>query len=113
MKPQCRECEYWDLREMDDASYCEHPEADGEQIFFYYPQQRRPKWCPLMPKKETKLKPGDKVVMTGKYYEGEKYAGKIWTVASVPWKVCCTEVVALEGFRGGYAVDGLRKVKHE
>ena len=66
-----------------------------------------------MPKKETKLKPGDKVVMTDKYFEGKKYAGKIWTVASVPWKVCGDEIVALEGFRGGYSVDGLRKVKHD
>ena len=49
--------------------------------------------------------------MTDKYFEGKKYAGKIWTVASVPWKVCGDEIVALEGFRGGYSVDGLRKIE--
>lgn len=57
------------------------------------------------------LKPGDKVVMNGKYFEGGVYAGRIWTVRSYPWKVCGTEVVSLEGRKGGYAVDGLEKVE--
>lgn len=61
----------------------------------------------------TELHKGDRVVMTDKYCEGENYPNKIWIVASEPWNVCGTEVVALEGFRGGYAVDGLRKVKHD
>ena len=59
------------------------------------------------------LHKGDRVVMTYKYCEGENYPNKIWIVSSEPWNVCGTQVVCLEGFRGGYAVDGLRKVKHD
>lgn len=61
----------------------------------------------------SELHKGDMVVMTDKYYESKEYPNKIWIVASEPWNVCGTQVVCLEGFQGGYAADGLRKVKHE
>ena len=48
MKPQCRKCDYYEYRYSSDEKYCNHPVADGEEIWFYYPQQRRPAWCPLM-----------------------------------------------------------------
>ena len=56
------------------------------------------------------LKPGGKVVMTDNYYVREEYRGKVWTVRSRPWKCGSNEVVLLEGYTGGYAVDGLRPV---
>lgn len=59
------------------------------------------------------LKPGDKVTMTDKYYVPEKHRGKVWTVRSRPWKCGKSEVVLLEGYVGGYAVDGLQKVEGE
>lgn len=60
------------------------------------------------------LKPGDRVVMhTCLEARNEKYAGKVWTVASEPWDLCGSEVVLLEGFRGGFATEFLRKVKEE
>lgn len=57
------------------------------------------------------LKIGDKVVMNDKYYVDEKNRGKIWIVRSEPWMCCGTEIVLLEGWSGGYAVDGLTKVE--
>lgn len=53
------------------------------------------------------LKPGDKVVMNGKYHVSPENVGKIWTVKSEPWQVCGSWVVKLEGKAGGYSVDGL------
>ena len=50
MKPKCKLCEFLDINYHSDECYCMHPKADGEQIFFDYPQQRRPKWCPKMEK---------------------------------------------------------------
>lgn len=57
-----------------------------------------------------KLEIGDKVVMNDRYYVSAKNKGKIWEVASDPWDVCGTLVVMLKGYRGGYALDGLKKV---
>ncbi len=57
------------------------------------------------------LKPGDKVVMNDRYHVSEENRGKVWTVQSDPWDCCGTMVVKLEGKAGGYAVDGLEKVK--
>lgn len=57
------------------------------------------------------LKVGDKVVMNGRYLEGETNKGKVWTVASDPWNLCGTMVVKLKGKAGGYAVDGLDLVQ--
>lgn len=58
-----------------------------------------------------KLKIGDKVVMNDKYRVSEKCKGVVFTVRSAPWECCGTKVVLLEGYRGGYAVDGLTKVE--
>jgi ssDNA-binding Zn-finger/Zn-ribbon topoisomerase 1 len=61
--------------------------------------------------KKHDLKPGDKVVMYGcAEAELEKYKGKIWTVTSEPWNLCGSQVVMLEGFRGGFATEFLKKV---
>ena len=57
------------------------------------------------------LKPGDKVVMTDNYHVREEYRGRVWTVKSRPWKCGSNEVVLLEGYVGGYAVNGLRKIE--
>jgi len=53
---------------------------------------------------------GDKVVMNDKYVVAEKNKGKEFVVRSEPWDLCGTECVLLEGYRGGYAVDGLTVV---
>lgn len=77
MKPQCRDCEFCYTNTMTDESFCEHSAADGEQIMFYYPQQRRPKWCPRM--KEEELKPctcgGRAELILERYDKGAKYYG--------------------------------------
>lgn len=57
------------------------------------------------------LKIGDTVKMNSKYYVHEKYRDTEWTVVSDPWNLCGTDVVKLEGYSGGYAVDGLDIVK--
>ncbi len=57
------------------------------------------------------MKKGDKVVMNDKYRVAEKNQGVVFTVASDPWSCCGTDVVLLEGYRGGYAVDGLTVVE--
>lgn len=54
---------------------------------------------------------GDKVVMNDKYHVSEKNNGKEFEVVSEPWNLCGTMVVKLKGYAGGYAVDGLDKVK--
>ena len=43
----------------------------------------------------------------------EKYKDKVWTVRSEPWDLCGSEVVLLEGFRGGFATEYLRKVNND
>ena len=53
---------------------------------------------------------GDRVTMSDKYRVAEANKGKIFTVRSEPWDLCGTECVLLEGYRGGYAVDGLTLV---
>lgn len=50
--------------------------------------------------------PGDQVRMVN-CVEAEKYAGRIWTVASEPWEVCGSRVVLLEEFRGGFDCERL------
>ena len=56
------------------------------------------------------MKIGDRVVMNDKYRVTESNKGKIFEVRSEPWDLCGTECVLLEGYRGGYAVDGLTVV---
>ena len=48
--------------------------------------------------------------MNGKYYVSEKNKDKEFIVTTEPTEVCGTLSVWLEGFRGCYAVDGLKKV---
>lgn len=56
------------------------------------------------------MKNGDRVVMNNKYRVSECNKGKVFVVRSDPWDLCGTECVLLEGYRGGYAVDGLTLV---
>ena len=53
---------------------------------------------------------GDSVIMNNKYRVTEENKGKIFTVRSESWDLCGTKCVLLEGYRGGYAVDGLTLV---
>jgi len=53
---------------------------------------------------------GDRVIMNDKYRVAEANKGKIFIVRSESWDLCGTECVLLEGYRGGYAVDGLTLV---
>lgn len=57
------------------------------------------------------IKVGDKVAMNSKYYVSDSNKGKEWVVKSEPFDLCGTKCVMLEGFSGGYALDGLTKVK--
>lgn len=54
-------------------------------------------------------KVGDKVKMVN-CLEADRYADKVWTVASAPWEVCGCRVVKLDGYRGGFDVTKLRRV---
>lgn len=53
------------------------------------------------------IKIGDKVVMNNRYVVAESNINKIFTVRSQPFDICGTECVMLEGYKGGYALDGL------
>ncbi len=59
------------------------------------------------------LKIGDKVVMNDKYRVAEKNKGVVFTVKSEPWNCGGTEVVLLDNYSGGYAVDGLSLAKED
>lgn len=54
---------------------------------------------------------GDIVVMNDKYYVSEKNKDKEFEVVSDPWNLCGTMVVKLKGIAGGYALDGLDKIR--
>ena len=54
---------------------------------------------------------GDKVIMNDRYHVSDKNKGVVWVVRSEPFDVCGSVCVMLEGYRGGYAVDGLDVVK--
>lgn len=56
------------------------------------------------------LRVGDLVIMVD-CYEAELHAGKTWDVISDPWNVCGNDVVLLAGYRGGFAVENLKKVE--
>lgn len=62
--------------------------------------------------KKSGLNPGEKVIMHS-CYEARKpqYANKVWTTASEPWDLCGSEVIMLEGYRGGFATEFLRRVE--
>ena len=70
------------------------------------PKRRKPK--------PSGLKPGDKVVMhTCLEASNEKYKDKVWIVKSEPWDLCESEVVLLDGYRGGFATEYLKKVNND
>lgn len=56
------------------------------------------------------MKIGDKVIMDERYEVSDKNKGRVFTVKSEPWDLCGTDCVLLEGYSGGYAVDGLTVV---
>lgn len=54
---------------------------------------------------------GDKVTMhTCVETKCEENKDKVWEVRSEPWDLCGSEVVLLEGKRGGFATEFLRKI---
>lgn len=74
------------------------------------------KFCPecgadVRPSRE-QMKIGTKVVMVN-CREAEKYSGKVWTTLSEPWECCGAELVLLEGYFGGFAVNCLKVVEEE
>lgn len=56
------------------------------------------------------MKKGTKVIMVD-CPEAEKYKGKIWVTRSEPWECCGSEVVLLEGYRGGFDVSKLKELE--
>lgn len=61
--------------------------------------------------KPSGLHKDDRVVMHTCYEASlDKNKDKVWTVASEPWDLCGSEVVLLEGYRGGFATEYLRKI---
>ena len=66
---------------------------------------KRPKFKP------SGLHVGDKVIMhTCSEATLDKYKGEVFTCLSDPWDLCGSEVVLLDGVRGGFATEYLRKV---
>lgn len=62
--------------------------------------------------KSSGLKIGDRVVMVNCFEaKAEKNKDKIWVITSEPWDVCGSEIVKLDGKRGGFATKFLRKVE--
>jgi len=54
---------------------------------------------------------GDKVIMhTCAESRLDKYKDKEFTCLSDPWNLCGSEVVLLDGVRGGFATEYLKKV---
>ena len=61
--------------------------------------------------KPSGLHVGDKVIMhTCSESRLEKYKDKVFECVSEPWDLCGSEVVLLDGVRGGFATEYLRKV---
>jgi len=62
--------------------------------------------------KSSGFKTGDRVMIINCYEASmEENKNKIWLVTTEPWDVCGSEVVKLEGKRGGFATKCLRKVE--
>lgn len=59
--------------------------------------------------KPSGLHVGDKVVMHT-CAESAKYIGRVFECKSEPWDLCGSEVILLDGIRGGFATEYLRKV---
>jgi hypothetical protein len=61
--------------------------------------------------KPSGLHEGDKVVMhTCSEASLEKYKDKVFICTSEPWDLCGSEVIMIDGVRGGFATEYLRKV---
>jgi hypothetical protein len=63
--------------------------------------------------KMSNIRKGDKVVKNDNCYVSETEKGTVFTVRSDPFDICGTVCVLLEGVSGGYALDGLTKVKFD
>jgi hypothetical protein len=72
---------------------------------------RKDKYASRMQQQQEKsdLKFGDRVVMHT-CPEAAIHRGRVFNVVSNPWDLCGSEVVLLEGYRGGFATQFLRKV---
>ena len=55
------------------------------------------------------MKKGDKVIFNSKFGLDKKYPD-IYTVTSDPWKIGENQLVKIDGFQGGFRIDGLTKV---
>lgn len=88
MKPNCKRCEYLEVNTHSDESYCTHPVADGEQIFVDYPQQRRPKWCPMMAGAR-------KMTVELTYADGRKFVANVPETASENVMSCLLDDVSV------------------
>jgi hypothetical protein len=67
-------------------------------------RQRKPK--------PSGLHEGDKVVMhTCSESTLDKYKNKVFTCVSEPWNLCGSEVIMLDGVKGGFATEYLKKVE--
>ena len=60
---------------------------------------------------QRRLKLGDLVRMTDRYRVSDRYRGVVFRVTSEPWMCGGAEIVRLEGYKGGYATDGLELVE--
>lgn len=68
-----------------------------------YPRRTKPR--------PSGLHEGDKVVMhTCSAASLDKYKDKVFICTSEPWDLCSSEVIMIDGVRGGFATEYLRKV---
>ena len=58
------------------------------------------------------MKPGNWVTMTGKYADMPA-DGTVYRVKSMPFMVCGTVCVFLDGWNGCVAMDGLKRVRRK
>lgn len=49
--------------------------------------------------------------MNDRYRVSDRYRGMVFTVTSDPWPCGGAEIILLDGYRGGYATDGLDLVE--
>ena len=62
--------------------------------------------------KASGLHEGDKATMhTCSESTFEKYKGKVFTCTSEPWDLCGSEVIMIDGVRGGFATEYLKKAE--
>ena len=69
-----------------------------------YPRRRKPK--------PSGLHKGNRVIMhTCSESALEKYKDKVFTCTSEPWDLCGSEVIMIDGVRGGFATEYLKKAE--